>query len=194
MQPISREAVLRTIQINLGKRAAATEWIFREIEKRFIRTLAVETGCVRELNDWGAGYMTVLLGAWLTAIDQGQLISVDNDPPHCRIAFDLTMPWSERVRVINADSVAWLKRNTEPIDFAYLDSMDTHLPGSAEHGLAEAQAVAPRIAQNGIIAFDDSPADGAGGWTGKGTLGIPWLTSQGWQVHPVSGYQVVLVR
>ena len=131
--------------------------------------------------------------AYLTALGTGSLVSVDIDPAHCATARRLLAPFP-CARVAESCSVAYLTARTGPVDVAYLDSWDTYVPGFAEHGLAEARAVERLMSPRGIIVFDDSPADGAGGWRGKGEHGIPWLLARGWAVGPVSGYQTVLVR
>jgi hypothetical protein len=156
-------------------------WLFREMAARFPDgPRVVETGCVRERDDWGAGYFGYLCGMWLEAVGGGELISVDNDPAHVRHRARAVPDWT-RARVVQSCSVAYLEGRTEPIDVAYLDSMDTYVAGHDAHGLREARAAAKLVAPNGLILFDDSPPDGAGGWRGKGRPRFPgsWRTGGG---------------
>jgi heptosyltransferase-1 len=181
----------RVVREKLGQRAATTEWLFAELRERFPHPRVVETGCVRSPDDWSAGYFTWLCGAVLET-HGGELVSVDNDAGHCATSRSLCGRWS-RVSVVEADSVTYLLNRTEPIDLAYLDSLDTDRPGCAEHGLTEAQAGERLMSDRGLIVFDDTPK-GAGGYEGKGRLAVEWLQSQGWVVRPESGYQTVLER
>lgn len=183
----------RIVREKLGQRATTTEWLFAELRRRWADPRVVETGCVRSAADWSAGYFTWLCGAVLDAHGGGELVSVDNDPEHCRTARRLCSRWP-RVSVVDGDSVAHLRERTEPIDLLYLDSMDTYVAGHAEHALAEAQAGERLVSERGLIAFDDTPPDGRGGWDGKGRLAVDWLLSRGWRVRPESGYQTVLER
>lgn len=183
--------VFGLIRRHLGQRAATTEWLFREMATRWQSPRVVETGCVRSPEDWSAGYFGWLCGALLES-HGGGLVTVDNDPDHCRTARGLCHRWGRAV-VVEADSVRYLTARTEPVDLAYLDSHDADLPGHAEHGLREAQAVEPLMSERGLIVFDDTPRSGDG-WTGKGGLAVPWLVSQGWKVRPESGYQCVMEK
>ncbi len=74
----------------------------------------------------------------------------------------------------------------------YLDSLDTYEPGHAEHALSETQAAMPRMHENSIIMYDDTPWN-AGAFTGKGALAVPWLLQHGWKII-YGGYQVILSR
>jgi hypothetical protein len=181
------------VEDRLQHRSVTTVSLLREIEKRFDNPVVLETGCIRSRFDWSAGYMTWVMGSFLETLGRGSLLSVDNDQGNINIARGLTRHLS-RVGFVLSDSVFFLLSRKDPIDVAYLDSLDTYMPNCAEHGLSEAQAVAPLMSDRGIIVFDDSPADPHGGWSGKGKLGIPWLVDQGWVVHPNSSYQVMLTR
>ena len=72
--------------------------------------------------------------------------------------------------------------------------MDTYVDGHAEHALKEAEAAERLVAAGGVIAFDDTPVDPAGGWSGKGRLAVPMLIDRGWRVRPTTGPQAVLER
>lgn len=183
--------VFAVIRTHLHKRAATTEWLFREIITRWPSPRIVETGCVRSEWDWGAGYMTWLLGALLHD-HGGHLVSVDITPAHCATARRLCRRWG-RVTVAQSDSLVYLIDRDETVDVAYLDSLDVGEPGCADHGLREAKLVEPLMSERGLIVFDDTPPTG-GSWSGKGELAVPFLISRGWKLRPESGYQTVLER
>jgi hypothetical protein len=201
--PPALAPLLRLVGENLGgtvtpwgraDRDRTLGWLFREMYSRFPRgARVVETGCVRERDDWGAGYFGWLCGMYLEAVGAGDLTSVDIDPGNVATARGLLARWP-RVRVVESCSAAYLAARAEPVDVCYLDSHDTYVPGHAEHALAEARAAAPLVSADGVVVFDDTPPDGNGGWHGKGRLAVPWLLDHGWAVEGVSGYQTVLTR
>lgn len=170
-------------------------WLFRELESRFPDgPRIVETGCIRSSEDWSAGYATWLFGAFLTITGNGNLISVDNDAGHLKIASDLCVNFRGIVFVESDSAVCLSGLNEGFASLVYADSMDTWHPGHAEHGLAEAKAASRIVASNGLIVFDDSPRQSDGTFLGKGRLGCPWLIENGWTVLPISSYQTILER
>jgi hypothetical protein len=50
----------------------------------------------------------------------------------------------------------------------------------------------PKLHQKTMVVMEDTSIL-AGKWRGKGSLGVPWMLSQGWKVVH-SGHQTVLVR
>jgi hypothetical protein len=64
--------------------------------------LIIETGCQRELDDWGAGCSTQIFADYLDHYG-GRLISVDNNPEH--IARSKTF--------VNSNHVGWVKSDSE---------------------------------------------------------------------------------
>jgi Methyltransferase domain/Glycosyltransferase family 9 (heptosyltransferase) len=165
--------------------------ILQECSRRFEHPTIVETGCIRTKKDWaGAGNSTVLLGEYALWTG-GSLVSVDISEHHCDVARQETQ-MLPMVRVVCSDSVAFLSAFVQPIDFLYLDSMDTFVPGSPEHALKEIQAALQRSHKDSIVVFDDT-AWSCGGFKGKGAHAVPWLLSRGWRIL-FSGYQTALVR
>lgn len=178
----------------LGQRARSMSCVVGVIRHRFPEgARVVETGCIRSPEDWSAGYATYLFGMLLDALGCGSLTTVDINPAHLATARNLCRRWS-RIEYVESCSVAYLEARTEPIDVAYLDSLDTYEPGCAEHGLREAMAAEPLVSPRGLIVFDDTPRPSGGGWSGKGATAVPWLVSRGWRVLPASGYQTILER
>lgn len=151
----------------------------------------VETGCIRAENDWaGAGYSTFILGLAAERFG-GTMCSIDIDAVNIKYAAHVckNIP---AARFVCADSVAALAQIETPIDLLYLDSMDTYVAGHDVHGLKEAQVGAAKVSNSGMIVFDDT-LNVDGKILGKGSLAIPWLLDNGWQIV-FSGYQVVLAR
>lgn len=91
----------------------------------------VETGCVRVRDDHGAGYSTILFdqfSGWAAARNlRVSVDSVDVSRENVRFCRRELRPGSS-VRLHVEDSVAWLKRRTDPIDLLYLDSVDYPYP------------------------------------------------------------------
>jgi len=166
--------------------------LFREIGSRFERPTIVETGTIRQEEDWpGAGFFTYLAGMFVSRAG-GQLHSVDVDEGHCRFARAWCAVFGPAVRVHQSDSVAFLTGFRDRIDVLYLDSLDTDHPGHAEHALRELQAALPRLHETSLLVFDDTPWR-EGRFTGKGARAVPWLLQRGWKIL-YAGYQVVMGR
>lgn len=114
----------------LAKREPTLRLALQLLEERVNGAVIVETGCVRQTDDWsGAGMSTVVFGQW--AEDHGgRLWSVDNDRDHLATAASLTKPWRDAISFHYADSVEFLTDVIGPelewhrIDLLYLDSFD----------------------------------------------------------------------
>ena len=165
--------------------------LLRETTRRFADPLMIETGCIRQAEDWSAGYSTYLFAAYLDGRAAGSLHSVDLNPQHLRFAAEIIKPFERRATFHESDSVAWLKSFTPPIDVLYLDSLDAQIPGHAEHALAEIAAGASNLHEQSLILFDDTVWNN--GWAGKGAKAVPWLMDNGWRILK-AGYQVLLGR
>lgn len=173
-------------------RDAGFDRLFRMAARRFHVPVIVETGCIRQEEDFqGAGYSTLVLGLF-AAGQGGRLMSVDQDARHCEFARRTVACLGDMVEVAESDSVAWLGRYEQRIDVLYLDSRDCDQPGCAEHTLREIQAAFPRLQQSSIVAFDDTCYNN-GNFIGKGALGVPWLLAQNWRILH-SGHQTILSR
>ena len=128
--------------------------------------LIVETGCVRSLHDWGAGYSTVLFDAFINEHGSGEFHSVDITEKNVEFARTLV---SDKTKVHCADSVdfleyharMWADQNRR-IDLLYLDSYDYN-PGeeheSSLHHIFELLAAQPAVKTGTMIAVDDNLGD-----------------------------------
>ncbi len=150
----------------------------------------VETGTVRSVEDWTAGFSTYLFGYYLKQVG-GRLASVDLNEFNCEFARQWTAQLGT-VTVHASHSHDYLKARRGPIDVAYLDSADVGTAGYQECALEEAKLALPHLHERSLILFDDS-AWGMGRFRGKGGLAIPYLLDHGWRVA-YAGYQVLLTR
>ena len=151
----------------------------------------LETGCVRQAEDWSAGYSTYVFGLFLKTLGKGLVTSVDYDDRNVNFAREQLREFGPFVEVVCGDSLAYMKEATEKYDLIYLDSWDTHYPGHDEHALAEAREAVRLLSPGGTILIDDCWYRGQ--WQGKGATAVPWLTSQGFRITH-QGYQVLLER
>lgn len=96
----------------------------------------VETGCVRQLDDFGAGYSTVMfVDALSLHRPDAHVYSVDIDQRNVGLCLALTNHWKDQRTVTCSDSVAYL-RNWDPdqkIDLLYLDSYDYPIFDMLDH-------------------------------------------------------------
>ena len=140
-----------------------------------------ETGCIRQENDWGAGYSTMLFGEFCQ-LHRGRVTSVDMVTKHIEIAKGITTQYTALIDYIESDSVSYLRKNTTPIDLLYLDSMDVpihqgedRLP-CQEHSLNEFKAAEHSLHEKSIVLIDDY-FDG----DGKGKLTEQYMLANGWR-------------
>jgi hypothetical protein len=147
----------------------------------------VETGCIREKDDYSAGYSTVLFGELLRRFG-GRLYSVDRDERNVALARRLTKRYAKLVAFAVSDSIAYLQawpaaQAGRTIDLLYLDSFDYPLrpeDGSPEasqrHCLGELEAALPSLHERSIVLIDDGDLPGGG----KPRLAKRRLAELGW--------------
>src|SRR6185437_358159 len=150
--------------------------LLRETSQRFSDPVIVETGCIRSLDDWSAGYSTYLLACYLGGQGTGHLHSVDIDGAHLEFARQVVMPFGARMTFNQADSVAWLGQFSGRIDALYPDSLDADTPGADDHALTEIEAAFSRLSANSLVLIDDTVW--TQGWQGKGAKAVPWLVAR----------------
>lgn len=170
-------------------------------------TTIVETGCVRQKDDFGAGMSTVLFGEYAKAhpyqkfvnadgwtVSEGvQFYSIDISPENIATAEELTKGLP--VLFIRGDSVDALSVFSESIDLLYLDSRDcdpnpaTNNDLPQAHQLAEFQAAEQWLYEGSCVLLDDC------GFENGGKCGLlkPYLRSQGWKCL-WDGYQSLWVN
>jgi len=149
----------------------------------------VETGCVRQAEDWaGAGASTVLFG-YLASLREGAVASFDTNLGNCEFARRSCRQFGGVVTIEQRTGEDGLLSRSEPIDLLYLDSLDTGCLGYAETNLKEFQAAEPLLHDGSVVVIDDTPGLGVG----KGQLTVPYALNRGWRIL-YGGYQMVLVK
>jgi predicted O-methyltransferase YrrM len=116
-----------------------------------------ETGCVRSVDDWGAGNSTVIFDLLLQEIGMGYLTSVDITPAHVELARG-QIRWKHS-EVLCDNSLKVLARWTTPIDLLYLDSYDLDIKDghpSALHHMMELALAWQHLRRPAMIGVDDN--------------------------------------
>jgi hypothetical protein len=199
----------RVARPRLARRADGFARIFEYLD-RFDRPVEiVETGCVREKDNWsGDGQSTVLFDKYAEFHPGSTVLSVDADPEAVTLCKSLVT----HAQLHTGDSIAFLEalvRQSSPelrsLDLLYLDSYDVNLDDplpSATHHLDELVAVVPFLRPDTLVVVDDSPlfvlgvpsADGrmvpiqSPAIGGKGQLIAGYAASVGAEVY-FYGYQ-----
>ncbi len=140
----------------------------------------VETGTVRQENDWGAGYSTVIFAETLKEFDAGHLWTVDISPENMDTSRRITQNVSEKITYVINDSINYISNIDREIDLLYLDSFDfvdiePERTLCQEHQLNELKAAFPKLKQSSIILLDDNMPNG-----GKTKLSKEFLIKEGW--------------
>ena len=176
LSPHRRAGILRLIELAIEREA-------KEL---------VETGCIRQKDNWhGDGYFGYWLGL-LAARTGGNLCTIDLDGAAIQLADEVTKEWDEVTHYIEGDSVEALKDRAKPIDVLVLDSFDYHAGQEKQaqaHCLNEVLAALPGMSDRGIIAIDDCKLAGGG----KGGLAVPYLQGCGWTLDH-DGYIAILTK
>lgn len=152
----------------------------------------VETGTIRnhlETYGDGDGHSTLRFAQYVNNFG-GEFYSVDIDPIAvvvstmvCTRDYPSAM---DKVKIIESDSVAFLKSFDKPIDVLYLDSAN-----DAELILNEAKAALSHLHSESCILIDD--CFNKNYHVEKGSLVIPFLEENGW-IMEASEYQALFVH
>lgn len=140
----------------------------------------VETGCQRNLIDWGAGNSSLIFAETLFDFpEKGNLFSVDISSQNLNICNQVVKKFKNS-NLFLGDSVEFLKQFNEEIGLLYLDSLDYEenlQKESQEHQLNEIEAAYPKLTQNSIILLDDNDFPNGG----KTKLTKEFLLKNNWQ-------------
>lgn len=121
----------------------------------------VETGCIRVLEDWLAGYSTYIFSDFSDRYPVN-FYSIDNSKENLNFAKRVCAQFRGKTRYILGDSVEVLKKWDTPINLLYLDSVDCDPKDeevskkAQEHQLAEVKAAYSSLTKNGIVLLDDN--------------------------------------
>lgn len=140
----------------------------------------VETGCVREEDDWGAGMSTYVFGDFCTRYGK-TLWSVDNSVNALGKAQKICEDFVDNILFTLRDSVEYLRDFKKPIDLLYLDSKDCELGDDADntpaqqHQLRELTRAYPKLSSKCVVLLDDNRFENGG----KTTLSREYLLKKG---------------
>lgn len=141
-----------------GSRFKTFELSLKLLYNNTSNPLIVETGTVRQKDDFGAGYSTVIFGECVSKFG-GNLITIDNNKNHMILSRDVTKEWANKITYINDDSIKTLSEFKQKIDLIYLDSYDCPIEGDATdaqiHNLNEFKEVENLLTDASIILIDD---------------------------------------
>jgi hypothetical protein len=147
----------------------------------------VETGCVRERNDYSAGYSTVVFAQFVERYG-GSVFTVDLSARNMDLCRRVTKRWSKSIDYAVSDSIAYLRgwgsaHAGRPIDLLYLDSWDYPISAedgsqaaSQDHCLGELEAALPFLHARSLVLIDDGDLPGGG----KPLLAKRRLAELGW--------------
>ncbi len=175
----------KTYGSRLGKRAVTfREAIARVASGDSTRRTIVETGCVRERNDYSAGYSTVIFAEFVRRYG-GHVSTVDLSARNMALCRRVTKRWADLISYEVGDSIAYLAAWPGPaIDLLYLDSWDYPVvaddgsqAASQAHCLGELEAALPWLHPRSVVLIDDGALPGGG----KPLLAKRRLTELGWQ-------------
>ncbi len=121
----------------------------------------VETGCVRQENNWGGDGQSTVVWSWLAQRAGGRVFTCDIDESNCKTAKRL----APKAAVYHMDSITFLRSyyDASLIDLLYLDSYDlTDDHRAALHHIGELAAIYERLPSGCLIAVDDCVTDDRG--------------------------------
>lgn len=138
----------------------------------------VETGTTRKtkythsITDRAAdGASTVVFADFVSKFG-GRVFTCDisaENIENCKIA---TEEYSDFITYHVGDSVEFLKNFNKPIDFLFLDSIDSDFPNASQHQLNEIVAAYDKLTPDSIVLLDDLGQ--------KTNLSIPYLRERNW--------------
>lgn len=181
---------LQEIIDNNGTRKESFQIMIQKLKTK-INPLIIETGCVRQINDYGAGMSTVIFDKYIQD-NTGECYSIDINPNNVSLAKSIT----KNVKLICSDSVSYLFNMNKQlreigkyIDLLYLDSFDfdhNDPHPSSFHHILELLCVWPSCKSGTIIAVDDNFENG----NGKGKYVKQFMQNIG--INPIfDGYQII---
>lgn len=174
------------------KRYPSFQLALQLLDERGAKTL-VETGTARFGNQQfaGDGGSTIIFGDWANQ-HEASLYSVDNASAAIDQAKSATQPFAKHIQFVCSDTLQFLEKFDQPIDFIYLDSheYDCNQPlASQDHHLREIVSAYPALHEKSIVMIDDCDLPGGG----QGKLAVEFLLDNDWKiVH--QGYQTIMVQ
>ena len=161
-------------------------------------TCLIETGVARYglNNSKSDGASTVVFGLWAKQ-NNAFLYAVDISPDSVAGAYSAVerLGLTKEVNLITGDSIDFLEKFEDRVDFLYLDSYDydkydTSIQlASQDHHLKEFKAIEGRLSSNAVVLIDDCDLPNGG----KGKKVVQYMIGKGWVID-VQAYQILLIR
>lgn len=139
-------------------------WTFKIALNLFLQRegkLIVETGTLRNKDEWEDGQSTLIFGEFCRKYGK-HLITVDNNKEAIKVSKRETWKFAEHITYIIDDSHRFLGNLDKKIDLLYLDSFDTDPDDegttyqSQLHQLLELKLAFPKLSDKAIILLDDN--------------------------------------
>lgn len=145
--------------------------------------IIVETGTIRQEEDYGAGYSTVIFGEYVNHYG-GHITTIDIEWNNMEVCKRVTDVYKGQIDYIVDDSLHALTLLKAPIDLLYLDSLDTPIGDNEdatpaqEHNLKEFKIVEHLLHPKSVVLIDDNNFVNGG----KSRLTKQYLAEKGWRV------------
>lgn len=192
----SYKAAVERILSNHPSATTARHSSFKEclflLEQKKAKTW-IETGSsgnffANKKNEAGS---TILFAKAAYLLD-ADFYSVDINKEVIKNAKQAVKKYKKAVFFSQSDSLLFLRKFQDPIDFLYLDTgeYDSSRPEISQNQiLAEIRTAYPKLHKNSIVMINDCGFPQGG----KGKLAIEYLKQKGWKVH-LDEFQVILVK
>ena len=152
----------------LGQREISFRKIFKYLDGQPTPIIIVETGCLREIDNFLDGQSTLLFDKYtLSRGNNSKIYTVDINPKSTKICKEVV---SESVEITTGDSGGYLSnlssiflKNKNKVSMFYLDSFDidwSYPYPSAAHHLKELASINRILHKDTLVVVDDSPANG----------------------------------
>ena len=152
----------------LGQREISFSKIFKYLDEQPTPIIIVETGCLRDKDNFLDGQSTLLFDKYtLSRGENSKVYTVDINPKSTKICKEVV---SKNVEITTGDSVRYLNnlainflKNKIKVSMFYLDSfdLDWRYPyPSAAHHLKELTSINRILYKDTLVVVDDSPVSG----------------------------------
>ena len=154
------------IALKLRDREVSFRKIFNYLDSRPTPIIIVETGCLRDPNNFEDGQSTLLFDKYtLSRGEESKVYTVDINPQCIKacqqvVSKNVEIATEDSVRYLNKLSHKFLKNKTK-VSMFYLDSFDVdwrYPYPSAAHHLKELTAINRILYEDTLVVVDDSPA------------------------------------
>ena len=152
----------------LGQREVSFRKIFNYLDNMLDPIVIVETGCLRDKNNFSDGQSTLLFDKYTLSRGNGSKVyTVDINPKATKVCKDTV---SDNVEIVTDSSIKYLTylsknflKTKTKVSMFYLDSFDVdwrYPHPAAAHHLKELTSIIRIIDDKTIVVVDDSPANG----------------------------------